>query len=358
MAPGWKFFGPAVSTPSGEFFYIKTGSSYDDVKSGLVEKKFISGTQWFDWASKALKYNNVKPGRYKLKKGTSIIDLVRMLRNGNQARVNFVITRIRTKESLAGRIGRMFEADSLSMIQFLNNPDSLRAYNLDSNTVMAVALPLTYTLNWNITPGRIFREFHNAYKNYWTEDKKQQAATQGLTPIETSTLASIIEEETNKKEDKPKIASVYLNRIQQGMPLQADPTVKFALKNFELRRILHGHTQTVSPYNTYVNKGLPPGPICTPSLESIEAVLNAPKTEYLYFVASSEFDGSHIFTTNYDDHLKYAREYQKELTIWMKKKGLNACRRANKIINAFIFLKIINQINIGIAIHPVVFGTT
>ena len=135
----------------------------------------------------------------------------------------------------------------------------------------------------------------------------------GLKPIEVVTMASIIEEETNKKSDKPNIASVYLNRIKNGMPLQADPTVKFALKKFELKRILQGHTQTVSPYNTYVNKGLPPGPICTPSIESIEAVLGAPATEYLYFVASSNFDGTHIFTTNYDDHLKYAKIYQREL---------------------------------------------
>ena len=142
----------------------------------------------------------------------------------------------------------------------------------------------------------------------------------GLSPSQVYILASIIEEESNKKDDKAKIASVYLNRIEKGMPLQADPTVKFALKDFELRRILRGHTQTVSPFNTYINKGLPPGPICTPSLESIESVLDAPKTEYLYFVANSNFDGTHVFTTNYDDHMKYAKLYQQELTIWMRKR--------------------------------------
>lgn len=316
----WKFFGPAVSTPSGEFFYIPTGSDYAYVKKELVDKKFLAGSTWFDLTSRALKYENVKPGRYKLSKGMSVIDLVRMLRNGNQAKVNFVITRIRTKELLAGRSGKLFEFDSLDMIRFLNNPDSLRPFDLDTNTVMAVAMPLTYSLNWNNTAGNVFRQWHKAYKNFWTEERKAKASAKGLSPTEVTTLASIIEEETNKKEDKPNIASVYLNRIKKGMPLQADPTVKFALKNFELRRILQGHTQTPSPYNTYVNKGLPPGPITTPSEESIEAVLNSPETEYIYFVANSNFDGTHIFTTNYADHLKYARLYQSELTELMKRR--------------------------------------
>jgi UPF0755 protein len=326
----WKFFGPAVSTPSGEFFYIKTGSTYADVRRSLVEQKFLNSTTWFDITSKALRYQQIKPGRYKVKKGMNMVNLVRMLRNGSQARVNFVITRIRTKEILAGRVGRLFECDSLDMIRFLNSQDSLRPFGLDSNTVMAVAMPLTYTLNWNNTAGRIFRQWHNAYENYWTEERKQQAAKLGLTPVEVVTLASIIEEESNKKEDKPNIASVYLNRIEKGMPLQADPTVKFALKDFELRRILKGHTQTISPYNTYMNKGLPPGPICTPSFETIESVLESPKTEYLYFVANSTFDGSHIFTTNYEDHMKYARLYQQELTEWMKKRDSTQAAQQTK----------------------------
>jgi UPF0755 protein len=317
---GWKFFGPAVSTPKGEFFYISTGATFQDVQKSLESDKYLNNTTWFDMASRALGYNTIKPGRYKLKKGMSIIDLVRMLRNGAQSSVNFVITKIRTKEVLAGRVGRMFECDSIEMIRFMTSPDSLKAYGLDSNTVMAAAMPLTYTLNWNNTAGKIFKQFFNAYQNYWTAARKEKASQVGLTPVEVVTLASIIEEESNKKEDKANIASVYLNRIAKGMPLQADPTVKFALKDFELRRILRGHTQTVSPFNTYINKGLPPGPICTPSLETIESVLNAPKTEYLYFVANSNFDGTHVFTTNYDDHMKYAKLYQQELTIWMRKR--------------------------------------
>ena len=164
------------------------------------------------------------------------------------------------------------------------------------------------------SPRKIFQQFYDAYKNFWTEERKVKADSLGLSPIEVTTLASIVEEETNKKADKYNIASTYINRLKIGMKLQADPTIKFAMRNFGLKRITGTHLATVSPYNTYLNTGLPPGPICTPSVETLDAVLDAPKTDYIYFVASSAFDGSTVFTTNYDDHLKYARLYQQELT--------------------------------------------
>lgn len=311
----WKFFGPAVtvSNAKNQYLYIRTGSSADDVRTELTANKFLCGSGWFDKAATVLRYRTIRPGRYKLEQGMSLVTLVRMLRNGSQSPVNFVITKIRTKESLASRVGNAFECDSAEVIRFLNNPDSLKKYDLDTNTVMAAAMPYTYTVKWNTTAGRIFEQFHTAYKSFWTAERKQKAARLGLTPTEVSTLASIIDEETNAPSDRPYIASVYLNRIAKGMPLQADPTVKFAMKDFGLRRILNVYLQTPSPYNTYINKGLPPGPICTPQTETLDAVLDSPKTDYLYFVASSAFDGTHIFTTHYDDHIKYARLYQKEL---------------------------------------------
>ena len=313
-----KFFGAAVSTTAGEFFYVKTGSTYKDVRDELISKKYISGGYWFDWTSRILKYENVRPGRYKLKKGMSLVKLVRMFRSGDQSLLSFVITKIRTKESLAARIGNMFECDSASMISFLNNEDSLKQFGLDTNTVMVAAMPYTYSITWNTTPGKIFRRFYTAYEDFWTKERKQKADSARLTPVQVSIIASIIDEETNRSSDKPLIASVYINRVRQGMPLQADPTLKFAMRNFGLKRILNVHKETVSPYNTYSNKGLPPGPICTPAVETIDSVLAAPKSNYLYFVASSNFDGTHIFTSNYDDHMKYAKLYQKELTRQIK----------------------------------------
>lgn len=309
----FKFFGSAVSTSNGEFLYVKTGAGYNDVKNELIDKKFLRSETWLNLTSKILGYKTIKPGRYKVKKGMSVFNLVRMLRNGTQTPVNFVITKLRTRENLAAKAGNLFECDSLEMIRFLNHPDSLKSYGLDTNTVMAVAMPYTYTLNWNTTPGKLFQKMYTAYKIFWTAERKAKADSLKLTPLQVSTLASIIEEETNKKADKYNIASTYLNRIRLGMPLQADPTVKFAMKDFGLRRVLLVHLQTVSPYNTYLNKGLPPGPICTPSVETIESVLDAPATDYLYFVASSNFDGSSVFASSYTEHLKYAREYQQAL---------------------------------------------
>ena len=321
---GWKLFGPATTTAGGEFFYIKTGSTYADVKEELISKKYINSSKWFDIASKILKYKKVKPGRYKITKSMSLVKLIKMLRAGNQSQVNFVITKIRTREDFARKAGSAFEFDSLQMIYFLNNLDSLKIFGLDTNTVTAAIMPFTYTLNWNSTPGKVFQKLYTTYKNFWTRERKIKADSLHLSPIEISTLASIVEEETLKKSDKAFMASVYLNRIRAGMPLQADPTIKFALKDFALKRILGIHLKIVSPYNTYINRGIPPGPICTPAVETIDAVLDAPKTDYLYFVASSKFDGSSVFTTNLADHAKYAKEYQVELT-----RRMDSVKKAN-----------------------------
>ena len=311
---GWKLLGPATSAQGGEFFFIKTGSTYADVKQELISKKYINSGQWFELASKLLRFKTIKPGRYKIQKGMSLVKLVRMLRAGNQSKVNFVITKLRTKEDFARKAGKQFETDSLKIISFLNNSDSLSDYGLDTNTVTAVMMPFTYTMNWNSTPEQIFQNCFSAFKRFWTKARLVKADSLQLSRFEVITLASIVDEETLKKSDKPIIAGVYLNRIRVGMPLQADPTIKFAMRDFGLKRILASHLKTVSPYNTYLNNGIPPGPICTPAVETIDAVLDAPKTDYLYFVASSKFDGSSVFTTNLTDHSKYAREYQQELT--------------------------------------------
>lgn len=310
----FKFFGPATKKQGDGYLYIKTGSTYDDVKAEINRTALLNSTTWFDWASKMIGYDKIRPGRYKVGAGMSVTRLVRMLRNGEQSPVDLVITKLRTKESLAGKLGAQFECDSMAIIQFLNNNDSLREYGLDSNTAMAAVMPYTYEIKWNTTPGKIFAAFDQSYKKFWNDERKKKAADHGLSPMQIMIFSSIVEEETRDRNDKPKMASVYINRYKKNMPLQADPTVKFALKDFTIRRIMFGHLKVESPYNTYRNKGLPPGPICTPSLETIEAVLDSPQTDYIYFVANSNFDGSHIFTTDYAEHMKYARLFQAELT--------------------------------------------
>jgi len=310
----WKIFGPSVIIPEGKFYYIKTGENYPAIKEDLHRRGIIKTPVWFDMVAQNLDYKNaVKPGKYEIKKGMSLFELVRMLRGGRQTPVDLVITKLRTRENLAGKAGKMFEFDSLQMIAFLSNNDSLNVYGLDTNTVLSGVLPDTYTYYWNTTPKKVFQKFFDASQKFWNDERKKKADSIGLTPAQVSTLASIIDEESNYAPEKSNIASVYLNRLRKNIPLQADPTVKFALKDFALKRIYERHLLFDSPYNTYRNAGLPPGPICTPQRATLDAVLNAPKTDYLYFVAKSDFSGAHVFAANYDDHLKYAREYQEAL---------------------------------------------
>ena len=210
-------------------------------------------------------------------------------------------------------VGKRFECDSSAFMHYLLHNDSLKEYKVDSNTVMTIIFPNTYTYFWNTTPARIFKKLFAAYKDFWTADRIQQAKDHNLSPTTAYILASIVEEETNRKEDKAKVASVYINRIATGMKLAADPTVKFALRNFELKRIYEKYLLVESPYNTYKYAGLPPGPICTPTEETLEAVLNSPKTNYLYFVAKPDFSGYSNFAETYTQHLQYAKAYQKAL---------------------------------------------
>jgi UPF0755 protein len=311
----WKIFGSNVHIPERKYFYIPTGSDYESVKNALIENKIINSATWFNLVSKQLKYKIVKPGKYEIKKGMSVFNLVRMLKNGQQSPVQFVIVKFRTREDFAKRIGKEFETDSLQMINFFKNNDSLKTFGLDTNTWTCSIIPDTYTFFWNTTPRKIFDKLHSASQKFWTNDRLEKIKEKNLTPIETYTLASIVEEETLMKNDKGNIASVYLNRIAKGIKLQADPTVKFAMKNFGLKRIYDKNLSFPSPYNTYINKGLPPGPICTPSVETLDEVINAPKTDYFYFVANSDLNGSSIFSSSYEDHIKYARLYQHALDV-------------------------------------------
>ena len=254
----------------------------------------------------------VKAGRYEIKNDMSVFGLIRMLRSGNQSPVNFIITKLRTKEDLAEKIAANFECNYDSTITFINNPDSLKKYGIDSNTIMTAVIPNTYTLLWNSSPSKIFRKFNAEAQKFWNLERKDKAARINMTPQQVYIMASIVEEETNNDADRGKVASVYINRIATGQRLEADPTIKFALRNFGLKRIRDGHKLAVrdSPYNTYFKSGLPPGPICTPQIKTIDAVLNAPVTNYLFFVAKPDWSGLSNFTHNYKEHQFNAKNYQ------------------------------------------------
>ena len=316
---GWKVFGPTVHNPQKHFLYITTGSNFSSVKDSLLKNNMISNDFWFNQVSKYAGYpENVKAGKYKVNSGMSLYHLVKMLRSGRQSPVNLVITKLRTKEDLAKKISDNFEIDSSSVMNFLNNGDVLKQYDVDTNTVMTDVIPNTYTYTWNTSMKNIFKKLYTENQKFWNEERKEKAERLNLTPIQVYTLASIVEEETNKEEDKGKIASVYINRLSKGMKLAADPTVKFAMRNFELKRIYHKHLAFPSAYNTYLNTGLPPGPICTPSIKTIDAVLNSPHTDYLFFVARSDFSGYSDFASTYQQHQVFAKAYQQALDSLIK----------------------------------------
>lgn len=310
----WNIFGPVVHNPQNKYLYIATGNNYSDVKDSLRKNKMIKNTFWFEQVAKYTGYpQKVKAGKFKVKDGMSIYNLVKMLRSGRQSPVNLVITKLRTKNDLAKKIDKDFEIDSSTVMNFLNNEDSLKQFEVDTNTVMTDVIPNTYTYTWNTSMKNIFKKLYTEKNKFWNDERKQKAERLNLTPTEVYILASIVEEETNKNEDKGKIASVYLNRLKKGMKLAADPTVKFALRDFGLKRIYQKHLQFQSPYNTYLNAGLPPGPICTPSIKTIDAVLDSPETDYLFFVARSDFSGYSDFASDYRQHERFAKAYQHAL---------------------------------------------
>ena len=279
------------------------------VMDSLKKNRIVSNPEAFEILAGRMKYwKKIRPGKYEIPKGTSLLKLVRMLRNGQQTPVDLVITKLRTKEDLSRQVRRKFETDSLQMMNFLNNKDSLKAFGTTPENSLWILLPDTYTYFWTATPADIYQKFHEASKKFWTDERKAKATNIGLSIEQAYILASIIEEETRNHEEKDTIASVYLNRLKIGMPLGADPTLKFAARQFGLKRVAGEILNIQSPYNTYKNKGLPPGPICTPSEITIDKVLNAANTNYLYFVARTDLVG-HLFSATYDEHLKKRADY-------------------------------------------------
>ena len=318
----WRIFGSNTDfTENKKSFYIKTGSNFNEVISQLAKQKILKNPGTFKLLAHKLKYDeNVKAGKYVIENGASIFKVIKILKAGRQTPVNLVITKLRTKEELAQKIGNNFECDSVAVIALLNNKDSLLHYGLDTNTAMTAVIPNTYAIVWNTSAIKIFKKLFTEQEKFWTAERKKKAAALNLSPQQVYTLASIVEEESNKEEDKGKIASVYLNRLQTGMRLSADPTVIFALKDFSIRRVYKKYTEFPSPYNTYLNNGLPPGPVCTPSIKTIDALLNAPKTNYLYFVAQPNLTGYSNFASTYQEHMVFAKQYQQWLTEYLKAK--------------------------------------
>jgi len=311
----FEVFGPNTGSFSeGPYLYIHTGSTYEQVKESLVSGGFVRNIRSFDLLAKQINYpEHIHPGKYTINKGMSNYAIIRLLHSGRQTPVKLVINKLRKEQDFINLLGQNLEADSNVLKQMFHDPVYLAQFGLDTNTVMCAVMPNTYDFFWNTTADKAFRKIEKIYAHFWTPERIQQAKDHALTPQQAITVASIVDEETNKNDEKPKIASVYLNRLHKGIRLQADPTVKFAIGDFTIRRITGAHLQFSSPYNTYLNAGLPPGPICTPSVASIEAVLQAPATDYLYFCAREDFSGYHRFAATLQEHMQNAHLYQQAL---------------------------------------------
>lgn len=295
--------------------YIPTSSDFEDVKNILAEENILVDTSSFLWLAEKKNYTKkVKPGRYRIADGMSNNTLVNMLRAGLQEPVNLTLHNIRTKNELASRVTSKLEIDSVELVNYLDNNDSLKRFGLNKDNILTLFIPNTYQFYWNSTPSTFMSRMAKEYKTFWTAERKEKANQLGMSQTEISVLASIVQSETNAQSDKPIIAGVYINRLKKRMPLEADPTLVWALGDFSIKRVLNVHKQIESPYNTYKYPGLPPGPITLPSVSSLDAVLNYEKHNYIYFCAKEDFSGYSNFACTYEDHLKNAKKYQRELT--------------------------------------------
>jgi len=302
-----------VEDKEDSYLYIRDNSSIEDVIANIQSSSKVLSVLTFKQAVTILGYKNIRPGRYELTNGMNNFKLVRILKNGRQTPMKLTFNNIRTKEQLAGRMSKIIMADSLSLLQLMNDSAFLASYQLNPNTSIAIFIPNTYEVFWDMDARELFERMKKESDLFWTDERKAKAAAIPLSPVEVSTLASIVEEETNNKAERPMVAGLYINRLKTEMPLQADPTLKFAAGDFSIKRLKMGHILKISPYNTYRNKGLPPGPIRVASQNGIDAVLNYTKHEYIFMCAKETLNGEHNFAVTYPEHQANARRYQKAL---------------------------------------------
>lgn len=301
-------------------FIIPVGATYNQVVDSLQANDLLLNYKAFNWVSKKKKYPEaIKPGRFLILKGMNTNQIVNKLRAGEQDPVNVTFNNVRFNEDLAGKVSRYIQADSLSILQLFNDTLKIESWGFTPETFKAMFIPNTYQFYWTTDAHEFAGRMKKEFDRYWNETRMQKAKDIGLTPVEVTTLASIVQEETAKNEELARVAGLYINRLKRGIPLQADPTVRYALGDFSIRRILHVHLEIDSPYNTYRNPGLPPGPVNFPEVSAIEAVLNYEEHNYIFMVALDDFSGYHHFSTTLAEHNRYAAKYQEalnKLKVW------------------------------------------
>lgn len=299
---------------------IPKGATFKDVQKIFHENDITQDLISFSFLSKLMDYDeNVKAGRYLLRANMTNLQAIRLLRSGQQEPVKITFNNVRLIGELSEKITRNlaikkdeFEA---ALIQFAMS----NRYGFNKDNVLTMFIPNTYEVYYQASAEEVIERMHEEYEKFWNADRKAKAQKAGFTPIEVSILASIVQAESVQKDEAPIIAGLYINRLKEGIPLQADPTLVFAVGDFTLKRVLNEHKEVDSPYNTYKYAGLPPGPVNMPEIRSIDAVLNYAHTDYLYMCAKEDFSGRHNFTGNYDQHINNAKRYQRALTIEIQK---------------------------------------
>jgi UPF0755 protein len=298
---------------------IPRGATFKDVQGILHKGNYTQDLISFSFLAKVMDYDQqVKPGRYVLEPNLTNIEAIRILRAGIQEPVDVTFNNVRLVKDLSEKITRNLnmqrEEFEAALIRFAMN----NRHGFNKDNILCMFIPNTYEVYFNVSPEELINRMHQEYEKFWNEERRRKAEATGLTPIEVSILASIVQAESVKGDEAPIIAGLYINRLKKEIPLQADPTLVFAVGDFTLKRVLNEHKEIDSPYNTYRYRGLPPGPVNMPEIFALEAVLNYTKSNYLYMCAKEDFSGRHNFTHSYQQHMNNAIRYQRALTREMK----------------------------------------
>lgn len=294
--------------------YLKPNTQLNELMDSLKKRKVLKNYETFRLLAKQKKTMNIKSGHYTIKEGMTNRQIINMFVSGLQTPVKVYFNIARTKEDMSKIIGKQLMLSSEDLLSYLNSGDSVKKYGFTPETVKAMFLPDSYEFYWNVSVSKFCDRMYYYYKKFWTAERLKKAKKMKMSPLKVSILASIVQaEQARKLDEQPIIAGLYINRLRKGIPLQADPTIMYALGDFGRRRILKSDLKIKSPYNTYINKGLPPAPINFPTQKAIEAVLNYQKHNYLYMCAKDDFSGYHYFSKTLGQHHIYARRYQKAL---------------------------------------------
>jgi len=296
------------------YIYVDETKDYNRILNQIDTAAHVENMDNFKKLSAYMKYpENIKTGRYAITPDMDIRQAIRVLQSGQQSPVQLKFNNIRTKKDLAERISQQLMLPEAQLGEILNDSTIAKEYGFTIETFPSMFIPNTYEVYWDISTPNFLKRIKTEYDRFWTEERKNKAVESGLTPVEVSILASIVEEECYFSDEYPVVAGLYLNRLNRGQLLQADPTVTFAVGDFTLKRILNKHLEINSPYNTYKNTGLPPGPIRIPSIKGLDAVLNPTKHSYLYMCAKEDFSGRHNFAVTHAEHERNANRYRNEL---------------------------------------------